>query len=225
MFDRGHLVRRLDPAWGRSEAIAKVANDDTFHFTNCSPQHKRFNEGKNLWAGLEDYLLLKAGGERKRMVVFTGPVLEANDPTYKDVAIPRQFWKVAVVIRSNGKLAALGFLVSQADLIAPVVEEAAIDMARTFQVSITDIEEKTGLDFGKLSALEAASVDRFSLEAGATLPLESFDDIRLPATEAATTVGREVSFDVGAGAAAVPQPPAEGYSVDSETMGKRGFGG
>ena len=57
VFDRGHLVRRLDPAWGRGPTVAKAANDDTFHFTNCSPQHEDFNEGKNLWAGLEDYLL------------------------------------------------------------------------------------------------------------------------------------------------------------------------
>src|SRR5262249_52352301 len=28
VFDRGHLVRRLDPAWGRTEGIAKIANDD-----------------------------------------------------------------------------------------------------------------------------------------------------------------------------------------------------
>jgi DNA/RNA endonuclease G (NUC1)/V8-like Glu-specific endopeptidase len=207
VFDRGHLVRRLDPAWGRTERVAKVANDDTFHFTNCSPQHKRFNEGKNLWAGLEDFLLDKAAGDRKRMVVFTGPVLAADDPTYKDVAIPRQFWKVAVVARPNGKLAALGFLVSQADLIAPVVEEAAVDVARTFQVPIGEIEKLTGLDFGKLRGLEAASVERFGLEAGATLPLESFDDIRLPAADAA---GPGVSFAVGAAGPATPEP-AEGY--------------
>ncbi len=209
VFDRGHLVRRLDPAWGRTERVAKVANDDTFHFTNCSPQHKRFNEGKNLWAGLEDYLLNKASGERKRMVVFTGPVFAKNDPTYNGVAIPRQFWKVAVVVRPNGKLAALGFVVSQADLIAPVVDEAAIDIARTFQVPISSLEEQTGLDFGKLGALEAGSVDRFGLEAGTNLALESFDDIRLPTAGAAA--GQGVSFDVGAVAPATIPEPAEGY--------------
>ena len=36
-LDRGHLVRRLDPAWGTSAALAKLANDDTFHFTNYTP--------------------------------------------------------------------------------------------------------------------------------------------------------------------------------------------
>src|SRR5262249_9531977 len=72
--DRGHLSRRLDPAWGRTDGLAKVANDDTFHWTNCSPQHEDFNQGKNLWAGLEDYLLDKARAEDRRLTVFTGPV-------------------------------------------------------------------------------------------------------------------------------------------------------
>ena len=40
-LDRGHLVRRLDPCWGPN---ARDAGEDTFHFTNCSPQHKRLNQ-------------------------------------------------------------------------------------------------------------------------------------------------------------------------------------
>ena len=79
-FDRGHLVRRLDPAWGRSKSVVKSANDDTFHFTNCSPQHARFNEGKNFWAGLEDYVLDTADKEDQRVTVFTGCVFEDDDP-------------------------------------------------------------------------------------------------------------------------------------------------
>jgi endonuclease G, mitochondrial len=55
-LDRGHLVRRLDPAWGQDLETAKKANDDTFHFTNCTPQHEDFNQNKTTWAGLEDYI-------------------------------------------------------------------------------------------------------------------------------------------------------------------------
>src|SRR5215218_4759367 len=58
-LDRGHLVRRLDPAWG-SEVLARAANDDTFHFTNATPQHHDFNAGNTLWAGLEDDVLENA---------------------------------------------------------------------------------------------------------------------------------------------------------------------
>ena len=55
-LDRGHLVRRLDPAWGESKALAKIANDDTFHFTNCTPQHENFNQSRlaGLWGQLEN---------------------------------------------------------------------------------------------------------------------------------------------------------------------------
>src|SRR5438105_2432774 len=35
-FHRGHIVRRLDPCWGH-KSIAKKAELDTFHFTNCCP--------------------------------------------------------------------------------------------------------------------------------------------------------------------------------------------
>ncbi|MFO0909696.1 MAG: DNA/RNA non-specific endonuclease [Isosphaeraceae bacterium] len=181
VFDRGHLVRRLDPAWGRTDRIIKVANDDTFHFTNCSPQHKRFNQGKNLWAGLEDFLLERATDDRKRLTVFTGPVFTDQDPDYRGIAIPQQFWKVAVIVRPNGKLAALGFLVSQADLLKTNLEEAAVDVARTFQVPVKQVARLTGLDFGPLAELDGPSVDRFGREAVSTeTPLESLDDIILP---------------------------------------------
>lgn len=45
-LDRGHLVRRADAGWGHTTKEAKLANDDTFHFTNCSPQHAITNQGK-----------------------------------------------------------------------------------------------------------------------------------------------------------------------------------
>ena len=35
-IDRGHLTRRDDTAWGEDVASATAANNDTFHFTNCS---------------------------------------------------------------------------------------------------------------------------------------------------------------------------------------------
>jgi len=36
-FQRGHLVRRLDPAWGDETAGAR-GEADSFHWSNCSPQ-------------------------------------------------------------------------------------------------------------------------------------------------------------------------------------------
>lgn len=205
-FDRGHLVRRLDPAWGRSAGAIKLANDDTFHFTNCSPQHERFNQGKNLWAGLEDYLLNRAVDSRKRLTIFTGPVFTADDPVYRGVRIPRRFWKVGVLARPNGRLAAVGFVVSQEELIRPVVFAPVIDVARTFQVSIQEIEQLTGLSFGRLRSLDTGSVDSFAVPAGGPRPLESYSDIVLPGTDRTSVPGTPTSFAPPTPAAAATGP-------------------
>ena len=180
-YDRGHLVRRLDPAWGRSERVAKQANDDTFHFTNCSPQHARFNEGKALWAGLEDFLLHKAASDEKRLTVFTGPVFRDDDPVVDDVKVPLEFWKVAATLNPAGKLIAAGFLVSQKDLVAPeALEVSAEQVARMFQVSVREIERLSGLDFGRLADVDtAASQGFFETAAPEPRELESLDQIVL----------------------------------------------
>ncbi|MCW2995852.1 MAG: Endonuclease, partial [Conexibacter sp.] len=152
-LDRGHLVRRLDPAWGDTAAAAKVANDDTFHFTNCTPQHKLFNEGKALWAGLEDYLLNHADTLNFKATIFTGPVFASDDDSYRGVRLPRQFWKVAVMIRAaDHRLSATGYLVSQAKLIQGLETDEAFDYGayRTFQVPVATIGALTQLDFGAL---------------------------------------------------------------------------
>lgn len=178
-FDRGHLVRRLDPAWGRTDRVAKVANDDTFHWTNCSPQHWRFNEGKKLWAGLEDYLLQKAGAERRRLTVFTGPVFATDDPEHDGVRIPKAFWKVAVLARS-GRLFALGFLASQEALLREVVSFGPEDVARTFQVPVRRVAKATGLGFGALAGLDAGAVVDFAPGESQERELTDFGNIRLP---------------------------------------------
>jgi endonuclease G, mitochondrial len=181
-FDRGHLVRRLDPAWGRTVAIAKTANDDTFHFTNCSPQHSRFNQGKNLWQGLENYLLDTANKEDRRISVFTGPIFDKDDPVYEAVQIPKQFWKVAAFVRADGTMGATGFIVSQEELLTAMgLETTAEQVARTFQVRIREIENLTRLDFGKLRTIDTFQNGAGPLEAieAAPVELESFEQIRL----------------------------------------------
>ena len=160
---------------------AWIANDDTFHWTNCSPQHKDFNVGKALWAGLEDYLLDKASGERKRITVFTGPVLAPTDPTYRGVQIPLRFWKVAVVARPNGRLASLAFLVDQERLVRRMISFAPDPqaVARTFQTTVPNVEQLSGLDFGALRDVQAGVVESFAPGQPAERELADFGDIRL----------------------------------------------
>ena len=161
-IDRGHLVRRASAVWGDTVAEAKLANEDTFHYTNAAPQAAKFNQGLELWLGLESYLQEHAAEYRDRIVVFTGPIFSAQDPVYRGAEIPLRFFKVAVFIH-QGELAAVGYVVDQTPELGElpdVPRPGAVDDVpplgpfRTFQAPIRDIAELTGLDLDQLVAVD-----------------------------------------------------------------------
>jgi DNA/RNA endonuclease G (NUC1) len=165
-LDRGHLVRRSSAVWGDTVAEAAEANVDTFHYTNAAPQAAKFNQGLDLWLGIEDYLQEHAAEYRRRLVVFTGPIFSAVDPVYRDTEIPLRFFKVAVFIHAGG-LAATGYVVDQSPQLAELpdvprpgaVEEVPpLGPFRTFQAPIRDIAELTGLDLDQLVAVDRMPV-------------------------------------------------------------------
>ncbi|WP_019832386.1 DNA/RNA non-specific endonuclease [Sphingomonas sp. PR090111-T3T-6A] len=148
-FDFGHLTRRLDPVWG-DPSSARVANDDTFHMTNCTPQAHALNTGT--WEQLENAVLDAARDHKLKFVVITGPVLDPRDPVIRDVQIPTAYWKVIGYV-DGGALVALGFLQWQTDLIGKIGQEARLaelDKAEQWHVPISDIVRLTALDFGPL---------------------------------------------------------------------------
>jgi endonuclease G len=157
-LDRGHLVRREDPNWG-TEDEAGIANEDTFHFTNCSPQMAAFNQ--RTWLGLENYVLEEARVDKDRITVFTGPVFGARDPEYRDVKIPLAYWKVIAFINEDGRPSATAYMIDQKQELKTL--EAAFGAYKTYQRSVRQIEELTGLHFGELS-----NFDGFSNEERAT---------------------------------------------------------
>lgn len=165
-IDRGHLVRRRDPNWG---VDAVKANEHTFHFTNCSPQHKNFNQ--KAWLDLEDYLLDNARDHSMKVSVFTGPVFRDDDVRYRDAQIPDQFWKVAVMLKGDAALSATAYLQTQEDLIGGDLE-FVYGQFGTYQVPVTQIEELTGLDFGNLR-------DADPMAAGQAARVQRAEDIRL----------------------------------------------
>jgi len=153
--DRGHLVRRQDPVWGDTLEEALAANDDTFHFTNCAPQHADFNQSPETWLGLEDYILNTVSDLQLRASVMTGPVLAEDDPLYREVAIPLAFWKAVATVDDSGALHATAYVLRQDELVGGI--ETRVDGTgpvfgpyRMFQVPVTDIEAATLLDLGPL---------------------------------------------------------------------------
>jgi endonuclease G, mitochondrial len=150
-FDKGHIVRREDVAWGDSYDELRRANGDTFHVTNCSPQVANFNRSakKGLWGELENIVLKQAGGER--YCLFAGPVFAADDPLFSGldddgtihVPIPRQFWKI-VVARSGDRLQSFAFVLDQ-DLSHTDLEFAVDAEWRTRMISIPNLEARLTL--------------------------------------------------------------------------------
>lgn len=144
-LDRGHLVRRLDPVWGNDET-AKLADDDTFHYSNAAPQHERLNQ--KTWLSLEEYILSNAATKDLRINVFTGPVFHSTDMEYRGVQIPSEFWKIVTMVTTGNKLHATAYLLSQGTYLDDI--EFVYGKFRTYQTSVVNVEKKTGLSFGKL---------------------------------------------------------------------------
>lgn len=153
-FDKGHIVRREDVAWGHSFDEVRRANGDTYHVTNCSPQIAKFNRSalQGAWGRLEDLILKQAKAER--YTLFAGPVLRSDDRFFRGVddeglvhvAIPRQFWKI-VVARSGDELQTFAFLLDQ-DLTDTDLEFAVDQAWRSRMISVGDLEALvSGLTF------------------------------------------------------------------------------
>jgi endonuclease G len=67
-LDKGHLVRRIDPAWGTQQEVDDAVID-TYHYVNAAPQEHSFNDG--LWGDVEDYILqMAAAGDHKISVLL-----------------------------------------------------------------------------------------------------------------------------------------------------------
>ena len=150
-YDRGHLAPRASAGWGDKQRIAQRSADETFYYSNASPQHCNFNQDE--WRELEDWVLdLKLDLDGK-ITSFTGPVYgdfaRTILPRGRPAAfIPSAFFKVVCFV--NAQTLALdvrAFLMFQD-------REAEKDLAgrkvfnyQIYQVTVKEIEELTGLQF------------------------------------------------------------------------------
>jgi endonuclease G len=187
-LDRGHLVRRADAAWGGSPEEAAQANEDTFHFTNCSPQHEIFNQAAKarkedllLWGNIEAHIAGQIGASGGRLSIFNGPVFRSTDRVHRGLRIPKEFWKIVVYKSSAGHLKALAFILSQEGLIDDLpLEDFTVGPYRPFQIKIQKIEARTKLDFQHLrdaDPLEHGAFESQTAPGPASILLTSIDDI------------------------------------------------
>jgi endonuclease G len=186
-IDRGHIVRREDNAWGGSELEIEYANSDTFHWTNCTPQHEAFNREQfsGLWGRFEAHITTSIDAVGHRATIFAGPVLDNQRDPSKDfgngpVQYPLKFWKVvAAVSRRSGQptLMAWGFLFDQSGPVDRFGIEA-IDFRRfkREQRSLEKLSTLTGVTFPR--GLLDADVLK-GTNPNETISVDSLESIRL----------------------------------------------
>ncbi|MHA7227593.1 DNA/RNA non-specific endonuclease [Glutamicibacter soli] len=144
-LDRGHLARRADLTWGPDTEAAQ-ANKDSFYFTNITPQMEDFNQSRQagIWGRLENALYEDVELDDLRCSVFAGPVLQDEDQHYRGYQLPVEYWKI-ILFEQAGRLTARAFLLTQElDRLQALM---ALDEFRVYQVTVTEIEERTGLVF------------------------------------------------------------------------------
>lgn len=164
-FEIGHMAANDELAWGNS---AQLQAYQTFHFPNSVPQAERLNTG--IWKSLEGYIIREAATLKtnKRISVFTGPVINGDDPFYNrepQFQIPLLFYKVILFPTKDG-IRSTAFLMSheQRMIEQHMFVEDPLEMLesgagvgvrefmdfgyrKVFQINLSLIEDLTGLDF------------------------------------------------------------------------------
>jgi len=192
IFDRGHIAKREDLLWGGTDLAAR-ANDDSFCYTNATPQHEKFNRlAPALWKSLEDEIFAQVDVADLRIALIGGPILAGDDRPFlsprapagtRPVLIPRQFFKiVAYKDNEDGRVKALAFRLSQASLLERRAPTARLDLSRfkMFQVDVAEIETVTGLRMTAFRRVDAKAVHERVVPRGlrqVERPIRSFADV------------------------------------------------
>lgn len=157
-FDKGHLCASEDRVY------LKEANEQTFYYSNMSPQLKDFNGG--FWRKLETRVqtwgrstadgvydkvyVTKDGTLNKLLKNFKGttvnggtPTTDANGFTIHGLACP-EYYYMAVLSQKDDVFHAIAFLVPHKE---GMTENPSSDELKEYVVSVDKLEEETGIDF------------------------------------------------------------------------------
>ena len=150
-----------------SRPPAQQASDETYYFSNASLQHENFNRDE--WVGLEDWVKHLDIDATNKISVFSGPIfgdfVRSITPEGRETAlIPSAFFKVVAFINTEAELEVRSFIMVQdeeamrdrrgRDRIAREDDEDMVANRgrpmiafQRYQVSVAEIEERTGLVF------------------------------------------------------------------------------
>ena len=175
-FDKGHLARREDMAFGATYDALRHSNNDTYHCTNCSPQVMGFNRA-GLWRMLEQTVLTQ--GKAERYGIFSGAVFRDDDPEFEGrdnvgaikVRIPVRYWKLLVCVE-DGALAAHGFVLKQ-DLSAVAFSGAEFQVPKLLAEQMVPLAALQARLAPLILPAAVLAADRYASEAARTIRRQS----------------------------------------------------
>lgn len=157
-FDKGHLCASEDRVY------LKEANEQTFYYSNMSPQLNDFNGGSwgklearvQTWGrstadGVYDKVYVTKGGTLNKLLKnFKGttvnggtPTTDANGFTIHGLACP-EYYFMAVSSQKDDVFHAIAFLVPHKE---GMTRNPSSDELKEYVVSVDKLEEETGIDF------------------------------------------------------------------------------
>ncbi|MEP7231908.1 MAG: DNA/RNA non-specific endonuclease [Ginsengibacter sp.] len=159
-FDRGHMSRREDANWGSNPEDAKRNADLTCMYTNACPQVAKINQSgkRGLW-GILEKIVLESGaivekGKTAKITVFNGPIFKEDDPVFRGIQVPMDFYKIVLWLTDDGNLKATAFKLSQVELVSDIdFEQLDLDQNtefKEFQCSIKSLQKETKIDFSAI---------------------------------------------------------------------------
>lgn len=163
-YDKGHLCASEDRVY------CKEANDQTFLYSNISPQIGSFNQkywaklealiqkwGRSTQNGVYDKVYVAKGGTINKLLKDWTGKQKANDGLYptadadgksspksKNGLVVPAYYYMAILAEKDGKFQAIGFLVPHSEDLPAKPTTAEL---QAYTCSIAHLEEQTGIDF------------------------------------------------------------------------------
>lgn len=159
-FDKGHLIASADRRY------SKDANEQTFYYTNISPQFSSFNQ--NFWARLEAKLqewgaltqngtfdtiyVAKGGDTHLPLIDFTGsragsdkkiPTTDSKGFSVGGMLVPSYYFAALLALK-DGKYNAIAFYVPHSE---DLVKSPSKNDFLKYVVTVDYLEATTGIDF------------------------------------------------------------------------------
>ncbi len=140
-YDRGHLCASADRLYSRE------VNDQTFYYTNMSPQRNNFNTG--VWVALEKQVQSwgRSCTASDTLYVVKGGTIDKKEQVKEYIGGDRskpvpKYYYMALLFKKGDSFKAIAFWMEHTDS-KPSKTIKLVD----YVLSIDELEEKTGIDF------------------------------------------------------------------------------